>query len=38
MDTMIYIQSDYDGEGVNVSILMEIETAGLFVKSNGVEF
>ena len=38
MDTIIYIQSDYEGEGVNVSILMEVETAGVVCQSNGVIF
>ncbi len=38
MDTMTYIQTDYEGEGVNVSILMEVETAGVVCQTNGVIF
>lgn len=32
------VQSDYEGEGVNVSILMEVETAGVVCQTNGVIF
>lgn len=32
------LQDDYIGQGITPIIEMEIETAGLFVRSNGVEF
>lgn len=32
------LQEDFVGEGITPIIEMEIETAGLFVRSNGVEF
>jgi hypothetical protein len=32
------LQEDFVGQGITPIIEMEIETAGLFVKSNGVEF
>ena len=39
MDTMIYIQTDYEGEGVNLSLIMEVEDSnGVVCQTNGVIF
>ena len=39
MNTMFYIQSDYLGEGVNVSLIMEVEDSnGVVCQTNGVIF
>lgn len=38
MEPTIYTSSIYEGEGVNVSILMEVETAGVVCQTNGVIF